>query len=121
MRNALIVSGFLALALSVSAGGADAATKCKDDKGKFIKCPAAAAAKPLMTVKADAKPTTKCKDEKGKFIKCAAAEAPPAVEMKTAPTAPAHPANNHCRDIKTKKFAKCSAPGTEPVPMKAKS
>jgi hypothetical protein len=23
-----------------------------------------------------------------------------------------------CRDIKTKKFAKCGAPGTEPVPKK---
>ena len=26
------------------------------------------------------------------------------------------PAPKHCRDIKTKKFAKCDAPGTEPVP-----
>ena len=40
-----------------------------------------------------------CRDDKGKFIKCAAAK-PPA----------------KCRDIKTKKFAKCSAPNTEPVP-----
>ena len=39
-----------------------------------------------------------CRDEKGRFMKCAAA-----------------PAANHCRDIKTKKFAKCSAAGTEPV------
>ena len=38
-----------------------------------------------------------CRDAKGKFMKC-----PPV-------------ASNHCRDIKTKKFAKCSAPGTEPV------
>jgi hypothetical protein len=40
-----------------------------------------------------------CRDEKGKFIKCAAA-----------------PASNRCRDIKTKKFAKCGLPGTEAVP-----
>lgn len=25
----------------------------------------------------------------------------------------------HCRDVKTKKFAKCGAPGSEPVPAKA--
>lgn len=25
-------------------------------------------------------------------------------------------ATEHCRDIKTKKFAKCGTPGTEPVP-----
>ncbi len=25
----------------------------------------------------------------------------------------------HCRDVKTKKFAKCGTPGTEPVPMSA--
>ena len=47
-----------------------------------------------------------CRDASGKFMKCP----PPA----------AAPANNHCRDIKTKKFAKCSVPGTEPVPMKSK-
>jgi hypothetical protein len=40
-----------------------------------------------------------CRDAKGKYMKCAVA-----------------PASNHCRDIKTKKFAKCSAPGTESVP-----
>lgn len=41
-----------------------------------------------------------CRDAKGRFMKCAAAA----------------PASNHCRDVKTKKFAKCSLPGTEPVP-----
>jgi hypothetical protein len=30
----------------------------------------------------------------------------------------ASPAAGKCRDIKTKKFAKCGAPGTEPVPAK---
>ncbi|HEY2660681.1 MAG TPA: hypothetical protein VGI79_13235 [Caulobacteraceae bacterium] len=42
-----------------------------------------------------------CRDAKGKFMKC-----PPV-------------AAKHCRDIKTKKFAKCSAAGTEPAPAKA--
>ena len=43
-----------------------------------------------------------CRDAKGKFVKCEPAKAPP-----------------RCRDIKSKKFAKCSAPNTEPVPMNA--
>jgi len=41
-----------------------------------------------------------CRDAKGKFVKCPAPAA-----------APAGP----CRDKTTKKFAKCSAPNTEPV------
>ena len=45
----------------------------------------------------------KCRDN-GKFVS--------AVMCKTS----AHAAIK-CRDIKTKKFAKCSAKGTEPVPM----
>lgn len=43
-----------------------------------------------------------CRDANGKFIKCPA----------TTATA------TKCRDIKTKKFAKCGTPGTEPVPPK---
>jgi hypothetical protein len=43
----------------------------------------------------------KCRDN-GKFVD--------AKLCKTA--APA----DHCRDVKTKKFAKCGTPGTEPVP-----
>jgi hypothetical protein len=43
-----------------------------------------------------------CRDEKGKFLKCP----PPAT------------AAQKCRDIKTKKFAKCGTAGTEPVPAK---
>jgi len=34
--------------------------------------------------------------------------------------APAPAVGGKCRDIKTKKFAKCGAPGTEPVPTKPK-
>ena len=40
-----------------------------------------------------------CRDAKGKFTKCATAKAA-----------------THCRDVKTKKFAKCGLPGTEPMP-----
>ena len=43
--------------------------------------------------------TTPCRDAKGKFVKCEPAKAAA-----------------RCRDIKTKKFAKCGLPGTEPVP-----
>ena len=46
----------------------------------------------------------KCRNA-GKFVKA---------ELCKVPTA----AGGKCRDIKTKKFAKCSAPGTEPVTMK---
>ena len=60
-----IVSAVLALGL---AGQAAAAARCKDAKGKFIKCPAAAApAKPV-----------RCKTAKGKFAKCGAPGAMPA-------------------------------------------
>lgn len=46
-----------------------------------------------------------CRNDKGQFIKCpVAADAKP----------------QKCRDAKTKKFASCDAPGTEPVPLKAK-
>ena len=45
----------------------------------------------------------KCRD-KGKFVSAALCTAPvPAAK---------------CRDMKTKKFAKCGAAGTEPVPAK---
>jgi hypothetical protein len=55
------------LVFAFNAGAVDAATQCRDAKGKFVKCePAKAAAR--------------------------------------------------CRDVKTKKFAKCGLPGTEPVP-----
>jgi hypothetical protein len=43
----------------------------------------------------------KCRDN-GKFV-----------DQKLCATTP--PAQ-HCRDMKTKKFAKCGTPGTEPVP-----
>lgn len=46
----------------------------------------------------------KCHDAKGKFAAMSVCKA-------SAPAAP-----KHCRDVKTKKFAKCGAPNTEPVP-----
>jgi hypothetical protein len=66
----------LVLGLSIAGGAAAKATQCKDDKGKFIKCPPAAAAPAA---------TTRCKDAKGKFIKCGT---PPAAAS-SAPAAPA--------------------------------
>lgn len=67
MHRNLVIGALLAFAMSALASGADAA-QCRDAKGKFIKCPPAAAAA------------------------------------------------KHCRDKKTKRFAKCGAPNTEPVP-----
>jgi hypothetical protein len=64
LKSLSIVTAF-AIVLS-GASGASAAP-CKDAKGKFTKCPAAAA---------PAKPT-KCKDAKGKFAKCGAPGAKP--------------------------------------------
>lgn len=59
----------------------------------------AASATPALDAKG------KCRDN-GKFVAAAMCKAPAA------------PAAGHCRDIKTKKFAKCGAPGTEAVPAK---
>ena len=47
----------------------------------------------------------KCRDN-GKFVKA---------EL----CAGQHKPSNHCRDVTTKKFAKCGAPNTEPVPESA--
>ena len=52
---------FVAVLFVASIGPASAAS-CRDAKGKFIPCPAAA-------------PATKCRDTKGKFIRCDAATA----------------------------------------------
>jgi len=49
----------------------------------------------------------KCRDN-GKFVEAKMCEGQ-------------KPAAEHCRDKTTKKFAKCDAPNTEPVPEKAKS
>lgn len=55
-----------ALALAASSFSAEAAAPCRDAKGKFIKCPAAASAKPI-----------RCKDPAGKFAKCGSPGAKP--------------------------------------------
>ncbi|RYF09771.1 MAG: hypothetical protein EOO40_06315 [Deltaproteobacteria bacterium] len=56
------------------------------------------------TKPAAAKPAAskQCRDDKGKFIKCVTAA----------------PATTKCRDKTSKKFAKCDAPNTEPLPAK---
>jgi hypothetical protein len=59
---------------------------------------AAAQAAPALDAKG------KCRDH-GKFV---------AASMCTAPA----PTGGKCRDIKSKKFVKCGAPGSEPVPKK---
>lgn len=48
----------------------------------------------------------KCHDAKGAFAKSDLCKAPASASA------------GKCRDIKTKKFAKCGAPNTEPVPAK---
>ncbi|ADG10936.1 hypothetical protein B7G68_12700 [Caulobacter segnis] len=65
MRKTIALAATLAFALS-AAGASFAAAPCRDAKGKFIKCPAAAPAKPV-----------KCKDAKGKFAKCGTPGAKP--------------------------------------------
>lgn len=57
---------FAAAALTMVATPALAAP-CRDGKGKFVKCPDKAPAKP-----------TRCKDAKGKFAKCGTTGAKPA-------------------------------------------
>jgi hypothetical protein len=63
MNRTILAALALALVAPVSAGAAP----CRDGKGKFIKCPPAAAA-----------PAKRCKDAKGKFAKCGAPGAKPA-------------------------------------------
>jgi hypothetical protein len=54
-------------ALSLVAGSAPSiAAPCRDTKGKFVKCPTKAPAKP-----------TRCRDAKGKFAKCGTKGAKP--------------------------------------------
>jgi hypothetical protein len=71
------------LALPFSAN----ATTCKDAKGKFIKCPPAAAAPAPKSAKAKAvtkvatkgkSKTARCRNAKGKFAKCGTPGAKPA-------------------------------------------
>jgi hypothetical protein len=84
MRLRLIFAVACTLALGATPSLAKNAA-CKDDKGKFVKCPAAAApaAKPAAQ---------KCKDAKGKFIKCAATPVAPTTAAPAAPAAkPAAP------------------------------
>ena len=63
MRPLALAAVVLSLAV---AGDAFAAAPCKDSKGKFTKCPPAAA-----------KTAARCKDAKGKFAKCGAPGAKP--------------------------------------------
>ena len=62
IRSVLVASAIASFAL----GSPSFAAPCKDAKGKFIKCPPAAA-KPV-----------RCKDARGKFVKCGMPGARPA-------------------------------------------
>jgi hypothetical protein len=62
-----VVFALSVVALVASSAPSIAATPCRDAKGKFIKCPPKAPAKP-----------TKCRDAKGKFAKCGTPGAKPA-------------------------------------------
>ncbi len=57
MRTMVLLAAGACLVL----GNAASAAPCRDGKGKFITCPAPAAAK------------KGCRDAKGKFVKCTAA------------------------------------------------
>jgi len=102
----------LAVACTLALGATPALAKsgsCKDDKGKFIKCPAAA---PVEKPKSGP-----CKDDKGKFIKCAATPAdaksttaPPPV-TKPAPTPAAVPAAAPAATGPAKTAAKATTAG----------
>lgn len=62
--RAIVLAAFAASALLA---GSAIAAPCKDAKGKFIKCPAPAAAKSAV----------RCKDGNGKFAKCGSPGAKP--------------------------------------------
>jgi hypothetical protein len=72
---ALLLSGS---AMILPAAAYAKAPQCRDDSGKFIKCPP----KPAET------PKVKCKDTSGKFAKCSAPGAKPIPTAALAPTTP---------------------------------
>ena len=63
MRKLILALSALSL---VASSAPSIAAPCRDSKGKFVKCPAKAAAKP-----------TRCRDAKGKFAKCGSKGAKP--------------------------------------------
>src|SRR5579862_3117460 len=94
------VTFLVTAAFALSLAGAAGAESCKDAKGKFVKCPAPAAA---AAAPAKAGP---CKDAKGKFTKCPAADAAPAAapaaQTKVASAAPAAAAGGPKKCVKGK-------------------
>jgi nitrous oxidase accessory protein NosD len=131
-RMRLPVALISALALVALPAAANAA-QCKDAKGKFIKCPPAAAATvaPKSISKTVTKATTtttasksavRCKDAKGKFVKCPPAPAATIAASTTSKTATKATTTSkssgkmagRCRNAKGQ-FAKCGTPGTRPA------
>ena len=83
MRNILIAAA-AAFSLAVIPMSVDAAP-CKDAKGKFVKCPPAAAASTATrtsskakTTKGSSKMAGRCRNAKGQFAKCGTPGAKPA-------------------------------------------
>lgn len=66
MSKILTFMAAASVAVTVLGAGSAFAAPCKDAKGKFTKCPPAAAA-----------PKQVCKDAKGKFAKCGTPGAKP--------------------------------------------
>ena len=62
-----LIVALSAISLLSAAGSTIAAAPCRDAKGKFVKCPTKAPAKPV-----------RCRDAKGKFAKCGTKGAKPA-------------------------------------------
>lgn len=99
MKIAAIIAS-AAMAFSLGAYAANAAPAMSATPATPAKPATAMTAATPATPATPAKPA-QCRDSSGKFAKC--------------PTTPP----TKCRDKTTKKFAKCDAPNTEPVPAKA--
>lgn len=108
MRN-LTIGLFASLAVLAMPVSASAATQCKDAKGKFTKCPPAAAAPKTVAKKEAAAAKTEAKAA-SKMASAAKKEA--AAASKAA--APSGKMAGRCRNAKGQ-FAKCGTPGAKPA------
>ena len=97
---------FTALAMIAMPAAANAAS-CKDPKGKFIKCPPAAATAPKAAVKKEAAATSKMAAAATKMAAAAKKGAAATTAMATKKPGTVH----RCRNAKGQ-FAKCGTPGS---------
>ena len=105
----LCVGLFTALALIAMPAAANAAS-CKDAKGKFVKCPPAAAVASKASVKKEAAATSKMAAAATKMAAAAKKGAP----ATTAMAAKKPGTVQRCRNAKGQ-FAKCGTPGSKPA------